>query len=618
MDTGGYNAIVRAENGIGKTTLYDAWLWLLFGKDSEGRADFGIRPLDENNQAIKGLVVMVEAELEIDGAVHILRKEQHEKVVKDQIKGYETRCHIDEVPVKVWEYQDYISNLCPEEMFKMFTDLAYFNGKMHWMKRRKILLDIAGILPRPAGFENLLSKLNGRQMDDYKKVLIDRKKSCEKERLEINPRIDELQRGLDDYAQSGKDEKELKKNRESLQKDIDDIDVRRNDLFVSEKARQRTIERINDLTIERIHREGELRNDTSGQKALLDEKAKLEREYADKIQNLANIQLLIQQIKSAIESSQIQIESSQRTLENARNEIKQADSPNCPTCGQKWPKDKTKPGLADIKKYANKVKVALDDCLKRKADLEDEHTRFVADEKAKTKEVKTSEIQKSNRIAEIDKALKNRPKVDPITDERWRKITADIESLKNKLGEPITDQLNKIEAEKRLLENDLNKINESLAQADNIAKSKARIAELEAREKELAQLIAYCEKELDEIQQYKMQESKMVEAAVNGKFKHVTFKLFDYYLNGEINDQVCEAIYQGVSYPDMSSGQKIFCGIDIVNVLSDHYGVTIPLFIDHSESMTMPIEAETQTIQLVAAKGIRKLQVEVQKEKVTV
>ncbi len=63
----GGNVTVFGENGCGKTTIYDAFLWLFFGKNSEGKTDFDLRPLDENNVAIKGLVLAVEASLSIDG-----------------------------------------------------------------------------------------------------------------------------------------------------------------------------------------------------------------------------------------------------------------------------------------------------------------------------------------------------------------------------------------------------------------------------------------------------------------------------------------------------------------------------------------------------------------------
>jgi len=600
IDFSGEDALIRAENGVGKTTIYDAWDWLLFGKDSDGRADFNVRPIDSNKEPIKGLVVAVEAGLEINGTSHTLRKEQHEKVVKGQLKGYEARCLIDEVPRKIGEYQEYITDLIPEEIFKMLTNLAYFNGKMHWTARRKVLIDIAGKIPKLAGFEELLANLNGRLLIDYEKVLSDRKKGYDKERKEINPRIDELQRGLFEYAQ-GDSTIELEAKRENIKEDIEVLGKERTELLGREDERQGHIEHINRLTVKRLYRESELKNQTGPVDDLLAERAKLERTHADKTLELVKIQNNITMTKRNIEGLQNSIDTKQLLLKSIREEYKQADSPNCSLCSQAWPKDKLKPGLSDIEARGNLAKEEIDFYKNDMAELQDKLNRLLAGENTKVEELKSAESAKNKRIAEINEAIKNRPEPDPTLDAEWQLLTKEIVKIQAEIGEPVTRQLDKIEALKKIAENELNQINESLAAADAIKKSKARITELEAREKELAQLIADCEKELDQIAQYKLQESKMVETAVNGRFNYVEYKLFEYYLNGEIKD-ICEAIYKpkGVPYPSLSTGQKLFCDIDTINILSDHYGVEVPLFVDDAADLTMPIKAESQVIRLIA------------------
>lgn len=49
FEPNGNNAHIYGRNATGKTTLWDSYLWLLFGKDSLNRATFDIKPLDENN-----------------------------------------------------------------------------------------------------------------------------------------------------------------------------------------------------------------------------------------------------------------------------------------------------------------------------------------------------------------------------------------------------------------------------------------------------------------------------------------------------------------------------------------------------------------------------------------
>ena len=80
------------------------------------------------------------------------------------------------MPKKVGEFQDYITELIPEENFKLLTDLHFFNSKLHWKDRRLFLLDIAGKIETPKGFDELLAALNGRTVEEYKTVLAGQKK----------------------------------------------------------------------------------------------------------------------------------------------------------------------------------------------------------------------------------------------------------------------------------------------------------------------------------------------------------------------------------------------------------------------------------------------------------
>jgi len=272
---------VEGENGKGKTTILDAFLWLLFDKDSTGRTEFGIRPLDGKNQPIKGLVCMVEAVLNINGRRCVLKKEHHEKVVKDQLRGYTTLCWVDDVPKKASQYAESISGIIPEDSFRLMTYLRHFNENLSWKDRRAVLLDITGEIGTPAGFDELLSALNGRSLDDYKKVLAGQLERYKNEREEINPRIDELQRGLKG-AGAPANQTDLQAQRQAIQEDIAQIDADRRALLDQEQQRQGKIDQVNALQSDRIKREAELARDTSGIKHLLDEKTKLAGMLVDK------------------------------------------------------------------------------------------------------------------------------------------------------------------------------------------------------------------------------------------------------------------------------------------------------------------------------------------------
>ncbi len=201
--------------------------------------------------------------------------------------------------------------------------------------------------------------------------------------------------------------------------------------------------------------------------------------------------------------------------------------------------------------------------------------------------------------------------VDPGDDDEYKQIIEDIKAAEKEVGEPVTDQLTELETKRQTLVDRQTELNTQLADFDQMQKNEKRITELAKREKELSQQIAGIDRMLDMIGEYNAAESKAIESAVNGRFKYVEFKLFDIILNGSVNE-CCEAMLNGVPYTDMSYGQRIIVGIDIINILSEHYGYSVPLVIDNAESLTLPIEAEGQTIRLVATKS-KKLQIELEK-----
>lgn len=621
-DFGGDNAVIKGANGTGKTTCYDAFLWLLFGKNSEGKKDFKLRPLDENNQPIKGLTLAVEALISLDGTNHVFKKEHLEVVVKGQLRGYETLTWINEVPKKISEYSEYISDIIPEDTFKMLTNLKHFSEGISWKERRAVLLDIAGEIGTPKGFSELMSALNGRTIDEYKKVLSEQKKRHEKEREEINPRLDEIQKGLEAYA--GTDTAKLENKRTEIKAGISKLDKKRIELFAQEKQRQEQIEVLNNLKNQKADRERELSNDTFAITGLLEEKAQIEAGIAEKRQAVAEVQNILNTANSKLKNDKCELDSSLKKLNQIRDDYKEVteskDDEVCYACGQKLPEDKLKQ-IADKKsariqelvKSGNDVKADVENRKKSITDYESAVKELSASLKEAQAKVATAEGKKESQFKLIDGSIKSRPAPDFTKDKLWQETCKEITKAEKAIGDPVSKQLEAIEKDKSERLEQLEEINAVLAQADRMLKDQTRIGELEAKEKELAQAIADVEKQLADIDQYQITMSKAIESAVNGKFKHVEFKLFKELLNGGL-EECCDATFNGVPYNDMSTGQQIYVGIDIVNVLSAHYGLSVPLFLDHSESLTMPIETESQTIELYAKSNIKKLIIEKKKE----
>ena len=71
---------VEGKNGTGKSTIFDAFCWVLFGKDSTDRKVFSVQPYDENNNVIHHLDTIVTATLEIDGTIKTFKRTLKEKL----------------------------------------------------------------------------------------------------------------------------------------------------------------------------------------------------------------------------------------------------------------------------------------------------------------------------------------------------------------------------------------------------------------------------------------------------------------------------------------------------------------------------------------------------------
>lgn len=624
----GRNAVIRAENGIGKTTVYDGLLWLLFGKNSEGVSQFGIVPCDAKNKAIRGIVVCVEAYLGIDDKTVVIKKEMHEKVVKKQLKGYSNYYWINDVPKKEKEFVEYIKEkLIAEDIFKMLTDLTYFNDdkKLSRKDRRAVLMDFAGEVT-VAGYDGLLELVGeDRTLDEYKTILAGQKKGYEDERKEINPRIDEIQHSLNEYATADNATENAEACRDTINESIAALDKDRTELINNENARQGKIEELNGLKLKQSQREQELQNDNSAVQALLDEKEVIEAKVREASGEVTRLEGVCSERKTMLATAKSQLE--HKT--NARNLLSEEKKEllatplgdKCPSCQQALPdnmKDDAekirtdtvekinKNGkmvfqqIKDLKSVVEKIEVEI-------AEATECHSIAQADYKRFTEE-------KFTRFEEIGVKIAAKPKPIPERDDTWAALEKQIHDIAKTIGKPATEQLAEIEGKRKELSEQLETINKTLAQADTIAKSGERIKELGEREKELGQKIADVEAQLFEIGTYRKTESELIEEAVNDKFEHTTFKLFDYHLNGEIKE-TCIATYNGIDYGDMSTGQHIFVGMDIVNVLADHYKTSVVLFIDHLESLTMPLIAKAQTIGLFAEKGVKELVVEIEEDK---
>ncbi|MCK9597469.1 MAG: AAA family ATPase [Sphaerochaeta sp.] len=624
----GQNIAVYGDNGTGKTTVADAFYFLLFGKDSLNRKDFEVLPLDENGQRRTDITqAEVEGMFDLDGKQISLKRVYAEKWTKKrgtaqrELTGHTTDYYIDGVPTKQKDYDAVIAKLTDsDEAFKLLTNPRYFCEVLPWQSRRNLLLKVCGdltdaeVIANDKKLADLPAILDGLTMDDRRKVIKSKLTEINAELTRIPVRIDEVQRGLPDESAENFTEalSELKAQRKTK---------------LEQKTRIQAGGQIAELI--KIQREIEaeiqrMKNEASGGQDT--EKRKYQ-------QNIAELQMHITSLKNQIKGNNDLAkrngslkDSLDGTLESLReewatlNKQEYTGTDTCPTCGQALPADQIDAARAkfNVDKSKRLERIQADGKIQRKKydDLKSENDRL-AD--------KNAEIEQS--IAATETAIKEQedciraldtsttPVPSPDIEKKLQELQANKEAIA-KLKEDTSGALNAVQAEINNIDNQIADVERIIAQAKQREDGLKRIAELKAQQKKLAKEYEELERQLYLTDQFVQTKVSLLEEKINSRFQIARFKLFNQLINGGI-EECCECTVNGIPYDaGLNNGARINAGLDIINTLSTHFGMHCPIWIDNRESVTCIPEMDYQVISLFVSETDKTLRIETVNEKV--
>ncbi|MFD2625763.1 hypothetical protein [Salibacterium salarium] len=643
LEPKGEHIQVFGDNATGKTTLFDAFIWLLFDKDSNNKKDFSIKTVNKDGEDIHGLDHEVEATFKVDGQKKTLRKVFKEKWTKKrgdinkQLTGNTTDYYIDGVPSKRKEFTDFVESIIDEEIFKWVTSPSYFNEILHWQKRRDILLEIAGdvsdeeVMQSKIGLDKLADALNGRSIEDHKKVIAAKRKEINKQIDEIPLRIDEVHRALPDTSQL--DEEEINNELQHLSSQLDD---KQNELNRIQSGGEVT-EKQKQLAEVQGEMQEIKNNHQSGQYEKINEKRytlnELEREKN-------RIRQSINQLNNRITANCEQTEHLTKEADDLRKQwhdlngkefdgikpTKDEQQCACSACGQDLPPDQVE---AAHEKAMKSYEANLGEFNRQKAqqleDIKASGTQKTskAKELEKDTEVAQQELEqakqqleaKQSEIGDLNTEIESlQANVSDISEnaqyqtkqEEAKQIEHDIQQLKDSVQEStqkVRAEMDEIKSKKASFEQDQ-------AKFEQIRKADQRIKELEDEQKQLSADYEKLEHELYLTEEFIRAKVDLLEDKINSKFKHAHFKLFDTQINEGLKE-TCETLYEGVPYSGgLNNAARINVGLDIINTLSEHYGFSAPIFVDNSEAVTRLIDTEAQVISLVVSEQDKQLRVE--------
>lgn len=635
--TPGAITTVLGENGTGKTTLLDAWLWLLFDKDSQGAKAFEIKTLDAEGRTEAEQEHAVEATIAVNGQRLTLRKVLTEKWTKKrgsaqaEFTGHTTDYWIDGVPMKAKEYQAALAAFADPLQWLVLTDPRAFNESLSWQERRAILLPLGGMLsleeivelhPEFAGLPDLLA---GRTVDQYRKVLAAERTQTRKALDEIPARIDEARRSVGDLAdteaaaQAAVDEARAQAEAAATVA----REIRAEDPRVAIERQWRAAEQ----QCAALVREYEARWQSDRQTAQLTANgARQTVEAADR--QLAALGADIRRwtarrLEATTEADRLRAQWQARNAET----FEAPTDLSCPTCHQALPPDEADALIADALQRWNRAKAQdLTAIAQRgkglKAEVADLETQI--QQASTTIERVTAERTEAERtaqdaaetIARCDAALQQEPR-----SEAYQQAVAQRDALARQLahGAPGVDPEAVRLAEAAVVEADtrLGAALLRLAAVQQIGAVQARIADLKAQEKTLAATWEQIEARGDLLDRYLRTQVRLVEDRLNARFTLARWTLFKPLINGGWED-ACECTVRGVPYPSLNHALRVQVGMDIQRVLASAWELTVPTWIDAAESVTQLPPTPGQRIALTVSAADPQLRVTTTNEEVHV
>lgn len=614
---------IMGANGKGKSRHFDAFLWLLYGKDTLDRKDFEIKTNGANSKEAS-----VSALFLIDGEASELKRVFAEKWVKPRgatekvFEGNRTDCFWNGVPLNLSQYNQKVEETFGNNLlFKMLTNPDYFAG-IDWKLQREELFRLAGtksdrdLAEGNKDFEILLDKLSNKSMIEFRKELKFRKTKLKEELQSIDPKIEQILelRPLDFDASA------VEENIKGLEVEIAQIDA----VLESERAESKEhLAKVNELESRIKAKHNEIDALVLKARRVAEEEAYQQnraiREKRDELQSLRKKHSEAEQsakfFDEKIDEHTGYIKKKEAELEKLRavwietSEKTYQGETHCPTCHQPLPEEKLEEALGlfnseKVKKLEELEAEALAS-KRRIAELKEQ----IEGLRLQSIEARALEISTKNEIETAEGVLSsmNEVQVAEIKKDEINGISAiekeikELEQRLSSLAEPSKRNLDKEKERKAELIDLRDKAKARLLDKKRIKDCDDKIKELQDRASDLAEELAKAEREEMTAQSFQIKKIEEAEKRINGLFQDCSFRLFDYTIDDKEKQfpiECCVLYHKGVPYSTTNTANRMNAGLEIIDTLSRFHGISAPIFIDNRESVTEIIEVSSQVINL--------------------
>ena len=576
------------KNGTGKTTLADAWFWLFTDKDYDLQSSPEVHPdfMAESEPSVTAV-------LDIDDKEVKLRKYQSDMRTKKQKEQnapvrIANKYEVNDVPKSQKDFmRDVEDKGVDVEKFLLLTHTDVFTSQKS-ADCRKILFGmiedvtdktVADMIPECATVAEKLndytaeeltamSKATAKKCKEQKDAIPNQIIGMEKAKVEVNPELPSLIKGIEDEIAADTEkleEAKAKANADAINNRIRELRNRKTTMY-------------NDANTERLAKY----KDAYSKMGDADDACRDAKYAYDKIVRSGD------GINTSYKDATALKARLEGELKNLKAE-KFSGRTTCPTCGQAIPKEQIAEAKANWQKsHDERVKDIEDKLRAVKTQIES----YKTEGKELAKRKKGAEKAVADAKAKLDEAKAEVEKFSEPINPDYADIDAEINALNDglekcreytQLAYTIYEAISK---KKGLLK----KYTDALAAEKNNDRIDERIEEMKASLRQYSQALADAESMLYQLQLISQKKNELLSEQVNSHFTRVKFRLFVTQKNGEVKDDCTPMVlcsdgeYRDMTY-SANTAAIVAAKLDICAGLQKFYGQNLPIWLDGAECL---------------------------------
>ena len=590
---------IRGRNESGKSTVLNAFLWLMTGYDEEDRANYQLFDNTVEQTYENAVPASVEAVLDIDGYEYTFKKSAKQGWSRPRGKSeYERKgtddytFYTDGIEVSATQYKSQIESLlAPIDKLKIMLNLRYFL-MLDWKDMRKQLEAMVGEIESSdfrGDYSVILQDLIKYTPDELKSLYKSKMKPMKVSIEGLPKAIETMQNNLPDLTEVEEARKAIDEAKQQIA-DIDEKIVGAGD-FAKPYIDKRNAELAEITKLQEEYNYSQYKYASN----FNEEVEKIEKEIRDVDSYNADVDRTNKKAESDKENAKKELEKmtdllyglqkrhEELTEQNKECKARVFTGEKCAYCGQELPEDKLEEARKRFNEQKEKDHAYIVSQGKSNKEYLERTLKCIENLKAEIE--KPLELQEKRSKAELETKLADlRASFVPYnkTTEGAEKMAVIEEKRANLTVIPQQDNSALLNMKRGLLD-EIEANSKKLGMKDEYDKQVEKIKALQEELKNNSIELAKLEGKLAKVKEYEEEKAKIISDRVNGKFEYVQIEMSETNKSGDIVPACVIKDNKGVNALVTNNASRVLCGIDIAIAFQKFYGLSLPLFIDDYE-----------------------------------